>query len=111
MSTAHGPTRATYYTIFALLMVLLFVTVGIAFFHLGPFNDLVAFLIAAVKAVLVVLYFMHVRYSKQLIGVVACSGLVMLVILVTFVLSDYLTRQWMPGGLEGMTPAEAVEGL
>lgn len=110
MST-HGPTRTTYYTVFAALMVLLFVTVGVAYIHLGPFNDLVALCIASVKALLVVLYFMHVRYSKQLIGVVACSGVVMLVILVAFVLTDYLTRDWMPGGLQGLTETQAVEGL
>lgn len=108
---AHGPTRTTYYIIFGLLMALLFVTVGVAYIHLGPFNDLAAFSIASVKAILVLLYFMHVRYSKQLIGVVACSGLVMLVILVTFVMTDYLTRDWMPGGLEGFTVEQAVEGL
>ena len=52
------------------------------------------------KAVLVVLYFMHVRYSSRLTGVVVVSGFLWLAMMILLTLSDYLTRGWsaLPGG-------------
>jgi len=88
----HLVPKRVYYTIFAALIVLTIVTVIVAFIDLGPFNNLIAMTIAVAKATLVVLYFMHVRYSGKLTWVFAGAGFVWLIILFVFLLNDYLTR-------------------
>ena len=65
MSSHVVPTRV-YYLIFAILMVCTALTVGIAFVDLGPLNIVAALAIAVFKATLVVLFFMHVKYSTRL---------------------------------------------
>lgn len=89
------PTRV-YYAIFAVLMALTLVTVAVARRDLGFLNVAVALTIAVTKATLVILYFMHVRYSSRLTWVVVTSGFFWLGILVTLGLSDYLSRGWLP---------------
>ncbi len=81
-----------YFAIFGALMVFTALTVWVSFHDLGNFNIVVAMGIAVTKAVLVVLYFMHVRWSSRLIWVVVGAGLVWLVILLALTMSDYLTR-------------------
>ena len=77
------------------LLVLTATTVGAAFVNLGPFNPVVALLIATIKATLVVLFFMHVKgASEKLTGAVVVSGFFFLAILVSLSLADYLTRSW-----------------
>lgn len=93
----HVVSRKIYFVIFGALMVLTGVTVWIASFDLpGPLNAIVALSIAVFKATLVVLYFMHVRYSSKLTWVFVCAGVIWLIILFAFTLSDYLTRGWVP---------------
>lgn len=93
----HVVSRKIYFAIFGALMVLTGVTVWVANFDLpGPLNAIVALSIAVVKATLVVLYFMHVRYSSKLTWVFVCAGVIWLIILFSFTLSDYLTRGWVP---------------
>ncbi len=89
----HLVPKRVYYTIFAALIALTAVTVIVAFLDLGPFNNLIAMTIAVAKATLVVLYFMHVRYSGKLTWVFAGAGFVWLIILFVFLLNDYLTRE------------------
>jgi len=62
----------------------------------GQWNAIIAMTIAVIKATLVVLYFMHVRYSSRLIWVVFTSALFWLVILFALTFSDYWTRGWLP---------------
>ncbi len=70
-------------------------TVGAAFVNLGPFNPIIALLIASIKAVVVVLFFMHVKgSSEKLTGAVVVSGVFFFAILVSLSLADYLTRSW-----------------
>ncbi|MEW5983816.1 MAG: cytochrome C oxidase subunit IV family protein [Acidobacteriota bacterium] len=88
----HFVSPRLYVTIFLILMVLTAVTVGAAFLDLGPFNTVVALLIACSKMTLVVLYFMHVRYSSRLTWAVIGSGFFWLALLLGLTLSDYLTR-------------------
>jgi len=61
----------------------------------GQLNVIIALTIAVIKATLVVLYFMHVRYSSRLIWVVFTSALFWLAILFALTLSDYWTRGWL----------------
>jgi cytochrome c oxidase subunit 4 len=84
-----------YLAIGAGLLVLTATTVGAAFVNLGPFNPIIALLIATIKATLVVLFFMHVKgASEKLTGAIVVSGFFFLSILLTLSLEDYLTRSW-----------------
>jgi cytochrome c oxidase subunit 4 len=73
-------------------MVFTAITVGIAFINLGVLNDVMALSIAVTKATLVVLYFMHVRYSSKLTLVFVLTSVLFLLILFAFIMSDFLTR-------------------
>jgi len=85
------PVRA-YLAVFAILIVLTAVTVTVAFQDLGPLNNIVAMSIAVTKATLVVLYFMHAKYSSRLTKLIICSAFVWLAILISFTLFDFGTR-------------------
>ena len=92
----HIVSLRIYVTIFLALMVGTALTVwaGLQNFP-GKLNVIIALTIAVVKATLVVLYFMHVRYSSRLIWVVFTSALFWLAILFVFTFSDYWTRGWL----------------
>jgi cytochrome c oxidase subunit IV len=92
----HTITRRTYLTVWLILMALLVLTAAVDFVDLGPFNTVVAIGVAFVKAVLIVLYFMHVRASSRLTWLVAAAGFIWLAIMFTFIAGDYLTRGWLP---------------
>ena len=94
MANHHVVPKRIYYAIFATLMVLTVVTVGVAYIDLGPMNTVVALAIACFKALIVVLYFMHVKYSTRLIKLTVIAGLYWMGILFVLTLSDYLTRGW-----------------
>lgn len=86
-----------YITIFLALMLGTGLTVLAAFRDFpGPLNAVVAMTIAVVKATLVILYFMHVRYSSRLIWLVISAALFWLAILFALTISDYWTRSWLP---------------
>ena len=104
MSGHHVVPVKTYLTIFAALMGFTAITVAVAFVDLGPLNNVVMLGIAVTKATLVVLYFMHVRYSTRLIPVVAAGGFLWLLILFGITMSDYLTRGWLGAGSAWPTP-------
>lgn len=88
-----------YLTIFLALLVGTFLTVLAAFYDFPwRLNTVIALTIASVKATLVVLYFMHVRYSSRLVWVIVTSALFWLAILFALTLSDYWTRAWLPIG-------------
>ena len=88
-----GPVRI-YYGIFAILLVLTGVTVAVAYLDLGRLNAVAAIAIACFKALIVVLYFMHVKYSTRLIKLTVIAGLYWLGIIFALTLGDYLTRAW-----------------
>ncbi len=93
MSTHVVPLKI-YVAIFVALMVLTGVTVAVAYLDLGVFNTVVALSIAVFKGLLVVLYFMHVRYSSKLTWVFVAAGFFWFLILVAFTFADYDTRAW-----------------
>ena len=93
----HHVTPKTYVKIFLALMVLTVITVAVSFIDLGPFSLVIALLIAATKASLVVLWFMHVRYSDRLTQIIVVAGLYWFVlVMLGFTFADYLTRGWLP---------------
>ena len=97
----HIVSRTVYFVIFGALIFMTIVTYFAARFDFGneAINTIVALVIAVTKATLVILYFMHVRYSPRLTWVVVTSGFFWLAIMITLTLSDYLTRT--PSGLPG----------
>jgi cytochrome c oxidase subunit 4 len=96
MSSVHVSPLSTYLSIFTALMVLSAITVGAAFVNLGAFNPLVAMAIACIKATLVILYFMHVKYSSRLTKLVVVLSLFFVAILFAETLMDYASREFLP---------------
>jgi cytochrome c oxidase subunit IV len=94
----HIVPRRIYYVIFGILMVCTYLTVQAALFDLGALNTVVALTIAVFKAALVVLFFMHMKYSTRLTWAVAAGSVFWLGILLALTLSDYLTRAWATYG-------------
>jgi cytochrome c oxidase subunit IV len=91
------PTRI-YYLIFFVLMLCTGLTVAIAFVDLGRLNVVAALVIAMFKATLVVLFFMHVKYSTRLTWAVVVGSVFWLGILIVLTMGDYLTRPWRTYG-------------
>ena len=83
-----------YLTIFVALMLGTALTVYAAYVEMGWLNTPVALIIAVVKATLVVLFFMHVRYNTPLMWVFAAAGFFFLLILLSLTLQDYFSRPW-----------------
>jgi cytochrome c oxidase subunit 4 len=81
-----------YLRVWIALLLLLVLTWGVSNVDLGAFSILVAMVIAVVKMVLVLLFFMHVRYSGRMVRIFAGAGFVWLLIMITLTLSDYATR-------------------
>src|SRR5436190_19876262 len=98
MHTDHVVSTRVYYTIFGILMLCTYLTVQIAFFDLGALNTIAALGIAILKATLVILYFMHVKYSPRLTAAVVAGSVFWFGILLALTLSDYLTRGWRTFG-------------
>ena len=84
----------TYLRTFGLLLLLLALTVGANFVNLGPFNVAAALTISVLKAALIILFFMEVRYSPPIVWLFATAGFVWLLLLLIFTSSDYQTRGW-----------------
>ncbi|HKS74285.1 MAG TPA: cytochrome C oxidase subunit IV family protein [Terriglobales bacterium] len=94
MSEHIIPTK-TYYGIWILLLILTGVTAWVATIDLGPLNTLVALVIATSKALIVTLFFMHVKYtSEKLTKVVIVSAIFWLIILLSLSMVDYATRHF-----------------
>ncbi len=94
MGTHVVPVR-TYLLVFLALLLLTATTTLAAFVNLGPLNNVIALGIAVLKATLVVLFFMHVRYSPRLIPLVVTAGFFWLLILIVLTLTDYALRGWL----------------
>ena len=103
MTTISHPTIPvrTYYVIFVALMVLLAVTMAASYipYHAHPALSalavVIALAIAFTKATLVVLYFMHVRYSPRIVWLYSGAAFVWLGLLIAFGVADYLSRGWL----------------
>jgi cytochrome c oxidase subunit IV len=85
-------TPRAYYAVFAALIGLTLLTVGLSFVDLGRLHTAVGLSIAALKGLLVAGFFMHILYSSRLIWIVAGTGLFWLGILIALTMTDYLTR-------------------
>ena len=99
----HIVPRTTYFAVFAALLVFTALTVIAATIPFGGImNDVVAMTIAVTKMTLVLLFFMHVRYSSRLIWVIVASMFFWLLILLTLTLTDYSSRDWFGSNVGGI---------
>jgi cytochrome c oxidase subunit IV len=99
MSQSPSPGARAYFAVYLALVALVALTVEAARHDLGRWNFAVAVLIAAIKALLIALFFMHVRQSPALIKLVVCAGLLWLGILLSLTVADYWTRGWLEKGV------------
>jgi len=105
----HISPKSTYFAIFAALMVLTATTVAVAFIDLGLLNFPIALGIAILKATLVILFFMHVKYSSRLAQLIVATAFFFLVILFGLTLMDYLSRGWHTFPAASTAPVAALE--
>ena len=99
----HEPKASvrTYVAVYVALMALMALTTGLAFVDLAAWSSAVAMVIAGAKAVLVILWFMHVRYGTKMTWVFAGVGFYFVGILFVLTLNDVLTRSWLSPFLGG----------
>jgi cytochrome c oxidase subunit 4 len=90
----HIVPAKTYVLVFLALLVGTALTTAAAFVDMGPFNGIIALTIAMVKAVLVILFFMHIKYSSRMTKVTIISAVFFLVILLALSMTDYISRPW-----------------
>ena len=95
--TQHVVEKSLYYWVFFALIVGTGLTVVAAEVDLGVFNNIVMLAIACTKALLVILFFMHVRWGTRLTWVVVASGFFWLLILFSLTMTDYMSRGWVEG--------------
>ncbi len=117
--SGHVSPKSTFYMIFGTLMVATAITVFVAFLNLGILNFPVAISIAIVKATLVILFFMHAKYSSRLTKLIVGGAFFFLLILLTLTLTDYMSRGWhtsprgttTAGTLQRVGPPPAEEAV
>ena len=94
--TNHILPVRTYLGIFILLLALLAATVAVTYVDLGAYNAAVSLTIAFAKMLLVLLFFMHVRYTGRLIWVYILAAFFWLLLLIGLTMSDFISRGWPP---------------
>ena len=90
----HIVPPTVYLIIVAILLVMTGVTVWASYIEMGVYNPIVALAIGVFKATLVVLFFMHVKYSTKLTKLTVFAGLFTFLALIGMTLSDYISRAW-----------------
>jgi cytochrome c oxidase subunit 4 len=93
-SQHHVVSPVIYLIVFFALLVFTGLTVGASYIEMGIFNPIAAIAIACIKAVIVVLFFMHVKYSSKLTKLTVFCGLFTFLVLISMTLSDYMSRAW-----------------
>ena len=91
---SHRDAGAVWHRLCALLLVFTAITVAAAYIDLGIFNPVVALAIACTKAVIVILFFMHVKYQSKLVKMTVLAGFFTFLVLITMTLTDYISRAW-----------------
>jgi len=108
MSDHHDPMNVTnpehadhhivsplqYAAVFGTLILFTGITVGAAYIDLGIFNPVIALAIACFKACIVILFFMHVKYSSRLVKMTVGAGFFTFLVLITMTMTDYISRAW-----------------
>ena len=92
--TAHVVPISVYVGVFFVLLIGTALTTAVAYVDLGRWNTVVALLIAVVKMLFVVLFFMHVKYNPGLTRIIIIGAFFWLGIMICFSMADELTRYW-----------------
>jgi cytochrome c oxidase subunit IV len=90
----HIVTPAQYGMVFVSLLIGTALTVLAAKKEMGILNPVIALAIACTKAVIVILFFMHVKYQSKLVKLTVAAGFFTFLVLITMTLSDYVSRAW-----------------
>jgi cytochrome c oxidase subunit 4 len=90
----HIVSPKVYVAILGALLLGTALTVWASYVDLGIFNPIIALAIACTKATLVVLFFMHVKYSSRLTMLTVGAGIFMFLVLIGMTLADYISRAW-----------------
>jgi cytochrome c oxidase subunit 4 len=90
----HIVSPVVYVAIFLSLLFFTGLTIAASYVEMGPFNPIVAIAIAVTKATLVILFFMHVKYSPKLTKLTVGAGVFTFLILIFMTLADYISRAW-----------------
>ena len=90
----HIVTPKTYLSVYITLLIATGLTTGAAFIDLHEFNPILALAIACFKAVIVILFFMHVFFQSKLIKMTVAAGFFTFLVLIIMTLSDYMSRAW-----------------
>ena len=90
----HLVTPLQYSMVFGTLLIGTAITVGAAYIELGVLNPIVALAIASFKAVIVILFFMHVKYQSRLVKMTIAAGFFAFLVLISMTLTDYISRAW-----------------
>ena len=98
----HVASPKSYFAVFFTLIALTLLTTGVAFIDLGSLNTVVAMVIAIFKASLVILFFMHLRYSSQMNKLVLVGTFFWLALLIGVTMSDVISRGWIPAAPHGL---------
>ncbi len=93
MSKERGSSYALYAVIWVALLVLTGTTVAVSYINLGMMNVVVALVIASVKAALVALFFMHLKYENRVVWGFALTPIYFLLLIIAGTLSDTLFRR------------------
>ena len=93
-TAGHIVSPVVYIIILFALLVGTALTIGASYIEMGPWNPIVAIAIAVTKATLVVLFFMHVKYSPKLTKLTVGAGVFTFLILIFMTLADYISRAW-----------------
>lgn len=97
-SPRHLVPAKVYITVWIALLIFTGLTTGVAYIDLGVFNTVVALLIAGIKMMLVVLFFMHVKWTTGMSRIVMVAAVFWLGIMMAFTVADEITRGWTPYG-------------
>ncbi len=90
----HVVSPKVYLAILVILLIFTATTVAVSYVDLGVFNAVVALAIACIKMMLVVLFFMHIKYSTKLTKLTVVSGVFIFFTLISLTLADYISRAW-----------------
>ena len=90
----HIVSPRLYLIVGAALLVLTATTTAVSYVDLGAYNAVVALAIACTKMTLVVLFFMHVKYSSRLTMMTVASGFFTFIVLIMMTMTDYVSRAW-----------------
>lgn len=91
----HVLSLKAHFAVFAALMILTVITVMVSTVDLGAWNTIVALLVASIKGLVVILWFMHVKFSSRLTQLFVCAGFIWLIVMVLIMTSDYSARGWI----------------